>query len=239
MRLSTNCLTSLKLSGPIVAVPDLHMPFHSRKFVKWQLAAIKETAPAYVVQVGDLYDILFASRFYKSLNIMTPRQELKDGRRYAEDFWNEVKVKAPKAKRIQLRGNHEERVDKRLMESAPYLEDLTDLEGHSRFEGVQTIQDAQQELLLGEVFLQHGYMNFGRHAVHNQAPTICGHSHHGGVALFQNRHGIYWELNAGFGGDRKSPVFNYRTRRIIDGWTLGCGIVDELGPRFAVASGCE
>lgn len=211
----------------------MHMPFHHRKWLKWQLQVIKDVQPAYVVQVGDLKDIHFASKYAKTLNIMTPAQEIKDGRRYAEDFWSDVRALVPKARKIQLQGNHEDRINKRLFENAPYLEGLLDLEEHMRFEGVETVGNSSEELFLGNVVGQHGYMNFGAHARHNQMPTFCGHSHHGGVVYYQNRLGTYWELNVGFGGDRDSRVFGYRNRKALDGWTLGCGIVDELGPRFA------
>lgn len=218
----------------MVAVGDIHYPFHCKRWERWVLEQIKAIQPAYVVQVGDLKDFFFASRYAKSLNLMTPKQEITEGQKLAEDFWGAVKVRAPKARRIQIKGNHDARIDKRLFEKAPELEDLIDLESHLTFPGVETTHTEAQETFIGEVVLQHGHMKFGAHALHNLAPTITGHSHRGGVALFQNRRGWFFELNAGCGADRDSPAFAYRNRRTLDGWTLGLGVIDELGPRFSL-----
>lgn len=230
-------LSKLRLDGPLVAVGDAHFPFHNAGWLKWQLALIKDVQPAYVVQVGDLRDNYFASKYARTLNIMTPAAEINAATLYSQLFWEEVKRLAPKAQRIQIKGNHDARIDKRLFEKAPELEGLIDLETTLTFPGVKTIHDEAQELLVGDVVLQHGHTKFGEHARYNQASTICGHLHRGGVVYYMNRQGIFWEMNAGFGGDRNSRAFAYRSRRVLDGWTLGCGLVDDRGPRFAIYPG--
>lgn len=149
---------------------------------------------------------------------------------------------APKAQRIQVTGNHDARVDKRLFEKAPELEDLVDLTARLRFDGVQsTFVEAEEtfvETPEGEVVIQHGHMKFGAHAAHNLCSTVVGHSHVGGVRVYQRRSGYFWELNAGCLVDRASPAFAYRNRRALDGWTLGLGEVDEHGPRFSLYKRC-
>jgi hypothetical protein len=228
-------LGKLNLAGPVVAIPDCHYPFHSKPWLKWTLERIREVQPAYVVQVGDLYDYFALSKYAKTLDLMTPEEEFTRGRRYAEDMWAEVRALVPKARCIQKLGNHDARASKRVFELAPELRALTDLESPFEFEGVETDHDDTNETILGDspgLFILHGYKSFGTHARTNQAPTITGHTHTGGVVFYQNRFGTFWELNAGLGGDLESPVFRYRNQRQIHGWTLGLGVVDDNGPRF-------
>jgi hypothetical protein len=168
---------------------------------------------------------------------MTPEEEFTLAREMAEEMWAEVKTRAPKARCIQKLGNHDARASKRIFELAPALRALVDLETPFEFEGVETEHDDTAETWIGEVAVIHGYKGFGQHARHNQCPTITGHLHRGGVQYFQNRNGIYWELNAGFGGDVDSVAFRYRHQKQIHGWTLGLGVVDAHGPRFDIFPG--
>lgn len=193
---------------------------------------VRSVQPQFVVQVGDIYDDFSLSRYARSLNVTTPAKEASEGRKWAEEMWAEVAAASPKSKRIQIKGNHDDRLSKRLLEACPEAEAYTDVNSRFRFEGVRLVDESFEELFLGDVVVQHGHKKFGTHAPHNLAPTITGHTHHGGVAFFQNRRGVYWELNAGFGGDVNSPVFRYRSQKHLHGWTLGLGIVDALGPRF-------
>lgn len=165
---------------------------------------------------------------------MTPRQELAEGRKKLEDFWADVVAAAPQAKRFQLLGNHDTRAIKRVLEKLPEAEDLVNWPARHSFPKVTTYLDEKDELLIGNVFLHHGHKRHGDHARYNQAPTIVGHLHTGGVMYYQNRNGIYWELNAGYGGDPEQECFRYRYQHKIHGWTQGLGVIDTDGPKFVI-----
>lgn len=233
-------LPRYRLSGPLVAIGDVHYPFHSPRWQHWVVKKIKELQPAYIVQVGDLYDDYAFSRFARSLNYMTPRQETTMGLRQATEFWEQITDVAPKqARKIQMKGNHDgERLYKRVLESLPEAEHMIDWDARHRFPGVETVSDPKQELRLGLIYVQHGHKKHGEHAVYNQAPTVVGHLHRGGLIYYQNRlFNPYWELNVGYGADPTKPCFNYRYQKDLHKWTQGLGIVDEDGPRFAIFPG--
>jgi predicted MPP superfamily phosphohydrolase len=223
----------LKLKGPLVAIGDTHFPFHSKRWLRWVVQTIAQIQPEYVVQVGDLHDNLFLSKYARSLDIMTPRREREEGDKWARHMWAEVRGVVKKdVKCFQIRGNHDDRDIKRILEKLPEAETLVDLQARYTFPGVKTVTDSTEELFIGDVAVMHGYKSHGEHARFNQCPTIVGHLHTGGVNYWRNRRGVYWELNAGFGGDVNSPVFAYRSQKAIHRWTMGLGVVDEFGPRF-------
>lgn len=215
-----------------MAVGDCHYPFTSKPWLKWVYQKVSEVQPAYVVQVGDLYDYFCLSNYAKTLDLMTPAEEFRQGRRMAEDMWEEIRTRVPKARLIQKTGNHDARASKRVFELAPAIRALVDLESPFTFPGVETDTDDTSETELGEIFVMHGYKSAGAHARHNQAPTILGHLHTGGVLYFRNRYGVFWELNAGYGGDINSVAYRYRNQKKLHNWTLGLGVVDTDGPRF-------
>lgn len=215
-----------------MAIGDTHFPFHDVKALKWVIKKAAEWQPDYIVQVGDLYDYLMFSRFARSLDLMTPKQEATLGREAAEEMWAGIRKAAPEAELWQIRGNHDIRAEKQLMDRLPEAECVVDFGSRFGFEGVNTLLDTKEELFFGDVCIQHGFRKKGEHAKHNQCPTIVGHLHTGDVVYYTNRYGMYWELNAGFMGDLESPVFGYRNQKKIHGWTVGCGRVDHEGPRF-------
>ncbi len=154
-------------------------------------------------------------------------------------MWERVRKASPRSKCIQLAGNHEFRIPKRLAESLPTMGCVVEDSVRKLLEapGVETHHDASEELILqtaaGPVLFQHGHRSrLGDHARYNQMSTVCGHSHTGGVWFGRNRHGVYWELNAGWCGDELAEPFAYSQQKKLKGWTTGAGWLDSAGPRF-------
>lgn len=226
------------LTGPLIAIGDTHFPFADKNVLDWVYEQVERVQPAYVVQVGDLYDRLAQSRHPK-FDPMSAQEEAERGFADASQMWSTINFLAPRAKKYQIRGNHDDRVVKRAMERAPELAPFLDLDKYMSFAGVKTVRESNDELFIGDVAVLHGYAKFGAHAAWNQCPTIVGHSHHGGVTFRQNRNGFYWELNCGFVGDLTNPAFAYRNQKHIHGWTLGLGVVDEHGPHFLLYPGAS
>lgn len=215
----------------IVILGDTHHPFASTAALFKSYKMIAAIDPDYVVQIGDLYDFYSFSKFPRNPNVIKPEEECELGRKHAEAMWAAVKKAAPKAKRIQLKGNHDVRPAKYVGDNKEmalhvlkkYVKDMM------TFDGVELVDDEHE--IEGVVF-QHGYLKDGAHAVYNQQSTVVGHSHRPGVLSFRNRLGPYFELNVGCLIDLNAPVFDYRAQKKCHKMTVALGIIDELGPRY-------
>jgi len=220
--------------GSILVIGDTHFPFVRHDCLEAIYEFNRKMKPAYIVQVGDLYDLYAHSKFPRSLNTYSPQQEEQLGREGAEAMWARLISDNPDAKCFQILGNHDIRPARRVLELSPgfehvakkhYLELMT-------FPGVVTIEDYRQELHIGNIVFHHGYRNqLGAHRDFVRQSFVCGHSHKGGVVYRKMKEETIWELNAGFVGDAESKALSYTSQKIND-QTLGWGFVDEYGPRF-------
>lgn len=223
---------------PTLFVPDIHFPFHHQPTLDKIYRFAEKEGPTTIVQVGDLYDAYSHAKFPKSSNVFTPRDEAEKARKLAENFWAELHKIAPKARKVQICGNHDVRILKRILEVYPAGEDWIArmLSEVMSFPNVETIMDTRQELLLpGDVAVIHGFKSqLGQHRdsfLHN---VVTGHLHTGGVS-YRHIHGrTLWELNVGLAGDAEAKGLQYTPSRITT-WTLGWGWLDEYGPRFICA----
>lgn len=218
----------------VVALPDIHFPFHSERWFRLALELVGDLKPGLVIQLGDLYDLLSFSKYPRSFNVTTPADEINEARALAESMWATIRHRAPDAKCVQLRGNHDDRANKRVAESLPAIESLVQpvLSALFAFDGVLTVDDTREEFEFEGVLYHHGHRRFGQHVSWNLQSTVNGHLHTGGVVFKQTERQTIWELNAGFGGDKDAPCFTYNAQKRAQPTTLGVGIVDRLGPRF-------
>jgi hypothetical protein len=214
-----------------VAIGDVHFPWENAATLERIYEIVAEVQPDAVVQMGDLFDLYSASKYPRSHNLMTARDEKLQGRAKAVAFWDRVRSAAPRAERYQLLGNHDLRGFKRSLERLPELEDevwaaLVEL---MTFDGVTLCEDHREPLRLDDVVYEHGALKHGQHHSENGSNTVCAHSHVGGVV-----HGSRtWELNAGWCGDSQAPVFDYvRSKLVARKTTQGVGLVDLWGARF-------
>ena len=219
----------------VLAIPDLHCPFQSNETLAWIYQIAKQKQPDIIIQMGDLFDMYSQSRFSRTHNLMTPKQELSEGRLAAATMWKNVKAAAPKAKCFQIRGNHDVRPDKRIQELCPEVESLVEMKPLFEFSGVNTIMDTQEELEIDGAIYTHGTLTqMGAHCKHYMQSVVHGHTHRGSVFYTRKMNGIIWELDCGFASDEGQVPLRYtETRRT--GWTLGCGWVDDYGPMFMPA----
>lgn len=217
----------------VLCVPDTHFPWQSNETLAWIYQAAKAKQPDIIIQLGDLYDAYSFSRFAKTNDLMTPKQELAEGRMGAAAMWKNLRLAAPKAKCYQIRGNHDVRPERRILEECPEVESLIEMRPIFEFPGVTTIMDTQEELEIDNVVYTHGTFTQtnGAHCKHYQQSVAHGHTHRGGVFFMRTKRGIIFELDCGFASDESQVPLRYTmTRRT--GWTLGCGWKDDEGPRF-------
>jgi UDP-2,3-diacylglucosamine pyrophosphatase LpxH len=217
----------------VLAIPDLHFPWHHQDTLTWIYQLIADRKPDDIVQLGDLYDMYSSSRFAKTHDLMTPKQELAEGRLGAATMWKNIKTRAPKAKCWQIRGNHDVRPEKRVQELVPEVESLLEMKPIFEFPGVTTLMDPTEELEIDGVIYTHGTFTQanGAHCKHYMQPVVHGHTHRGSVFFMRKKGGLIWELDCGFASDETQvPLRFTATRRT--GWTLGCGWIDSTGPSF-------
>lgn len=218
----------------VLVVPDTHFPFECKKSLAKVHAVAKEIQPDLIIQVGDLYDMFSYSKYAKSLSVMAPKEESARARVCAEKMWTKFRADCQKARLVQLVGNHDERPLIKILEKTPENEHIAFdwFRRFMSFEGVETILDAKQEFIYDGVCYMHGFRKFGEHALYNQMNTVCGHLHRGAVQWEQNINGSYFELNAGFLGNKSTKAFDYRSQKKLNKMTLGFGLIDRYGPRF-------
>jgi hypothetical protein len=217
----------------VLAIGDAHCPWMLFRSLDAICAAIKSIRPDIVLQLGDLYDFFSWTRFPRTHNLLTPVQEAKQGRKQAEHMWNRVRKAHPKAKRFQLRGNHDDRPYKRILEAAPEFEELLALDPYFKFDGVETQPSSRDELVIQGVCYMHGFRSkLGDHARHNRMSTVCGHSHKGGVVTMRLGKKTLWECNAGFIANPFSRPLSYGMQRKFNDQTQGFAVIDARGPRF-------
>ena len=226
----------------ILDIPDLHEPWSLKRGLLRMFDFCRSFQPDVIIQGGDLYDNYLFSKYTTHVNDLTPQQELRRGRKKAEDMWKTLKTIAPKARCIQLMGNHCARIYKRLLERLPALDASVKIKGkiqhlHNidslfQFDGVESVLDYTKETRIANALVLPGWAgNLGDHMRYYRSNCITQHTHKGGVVFEEVNGKVLWELNCGYLGDAKARCFKYGDHRMKK-WTPGFGAVDGYGPRF-------
>lgn len=212
----------------VVVISDTHFPFHSKNSLGKLLALIETERPHAVIQIGDLLDQYSFSKYSRSLNVMTPEAELIKGRAMAAKMWESVRRAVPKAKCIQMLGNHDTRLHKRVTERAPELEGLVSSRELYTFKGVRTMSSDRDFVELDGVVYCHGWLSKSiDHARHFNKPTVHGHRHRPAIET----HGRLWSMDVGFLGNEQSLPFSYTLSKITN-WRTAGGLVVDQAPRL-------
>lgn len=217
----------------ILAIGDLHLPWACQESLEKVYAFARKTQPDYIIQMGDLLDMYSYGRFPRTHCLLTPKEEIAQGRKMAEEFWREIKSASPFSICHQLLGNHDERPAKKLFDKAPEFEPFFNFKSIFLFDEVITQPSAREELVIQDIVFMHGYRSkIGDHAKHNGMNTVCGHLHRGGTVFQRLGNKTIWELNAGFLADVSSIPLSYTQQRKFAQYQKGIGWVDNFGPRF-------
>lgn len=216
----------------ILCWPDSHYPFVNKEAEGKMIQFAIEHQPDYIIQVGDLLDCYAASKFPRSQNIYTPKDEEALGIGMAREAWDKLRKGCPKAKCYQLMGNHDVRMLKRTLESLPIAEHW--IEKYFRelftFEGVETIFDTREELEIAGILFTHGFLGSGTHKDYYLKNVIHGHDH----KLYVQHRRIHgeniFEMSCGFLGDVEAKALSYTSSKLAN-FQLGFGWVDEWGAR--------
>lgn len=215
-------------------VPDTHFPFTDLNGLSLVFTLIEREKPDVVIQIGDLYDQFSFSKFARSHDLMTPQEEVQEAREGAVNMWSKIrKLSSRKTRLIQLLGNHDDRMMKRVCEKFPEIAALTTglYDSLYKFPSVETVMDSRSELVIDDVIYTHGFLGSGKHVGYFQKSVVHGHTHRGAVYTLEQAGRTLFELDCGFLADRNATPLKY-TPTTTTRWSLGCGIVDGLGPRF-------
>ncbi len=222
----------------VLIINDIHWPFHSQRVVDKFLRRVSDRRPEFVILNGDALDLYSHSKFPRSHNVFSPREEQTIGRKLNAEFWEAVRMASPGSKCYQLLGNHDIRPMRRVLESYPEAEDwiekgLRELFTH---DGVETIFDSREELMLpGDIAIHHGYKTkLGDHRDFTLLNCVSGHTHRPGVVYRTVRGAVLWELNTGYAGDPEAKGLTYTSQKITNS-VQSFGEIDEDGPRVVIA----
>lgn len=208
-----------------MAIGDTHKPFQHQPTLDEIYRAAEREQPNAIVQMGDLYDFYSASKFPRSHNIMTPKQEAEEGFAAAENMWKNLRKIVPKAECYQLWGNHDVRPQKRIMELVPHLAHFFKIEDMFKFPGVSTILSERDDLEIDGVVYEHGYFGKpGQHMKENMRRTVIGHTHRPWLHYEQIRGQLLWELNVGYVGNPEAAALQYQ-RKKWEKWVRGYGLI--------------
>jgi UDP-2,3-diacylglucosamine pyrophosphatase LpxH len=217
----------------VVAVPDLHFPFHSQKKLDLLYKKIQKIEPDIVVQLGDVLDMYAQARFSKSLDVMTPAEELEAGMGAYAEFWATIKgITRRGCRRIQLGGNHTDRVHKLAMDKAPELLPYLKIKENFKIPGVELHLNSRHELMIEGVLYIHGWLSKSfAHAKYFNRPVVHGHLHSAEFHMENLHEGKLWSMSCGYLADPHQTPLLYRATK-TEKWVHGFGVVDKDGPRF-------
>lgn len=218
----------------IVILGDIHFPYENKQAIKNAIEYIREVKPTHIVQIGDLYDQYFASRYSKNVNFTTPEKELAESFKRASAMWKAIRQAAPNAQLLQLMGNHDLRIHKRIAEKLPEIESLVKqpLKDMYTFPGVKTMFDSRQEVQIEDLLFHHGYLSqLGAHVKKYNKSIIVGHSHTAGVHYHKHNNKTIFEFNVGFLADKKALPLNYGDSKLKT-WTTGIGYVKKVSGKW-------
>lgn len=216
----------------ILCWPDTHYPFVNKEAESKMIEFAIQNQPDYIIQIGDLLDCYAASKFPRSQNIFTPKEEERLGIEMATSAWKRLRDGCPKAKCFQLLGNHDLRTLKRTLESLPIAEHWIEeyFKNLFKFEGVETIFDPRKELDIDGILFTHGFLQAGNHKDYYLKNVIHGHDHKLYV-MHRRIHGqSVFEMSCGFIGDVESKPLSYTPSKLAN-FQLGFGWVDQWGAR--------
>lgn len=211
----------------------MHLPWVDWKSVDKIYEHIERTKPKLVIQLGDLFDFFAYSKYARSLDLCTPKEEVSEARQGAENFWKQIRKLLPGSARcIQLLGNHDQRLLKRAAEKFPEILSILRVGDLYEFRGVESLKDASEFFSFEGVVYTHGHLTkLGDHCKHFQQPVVHGHTHRAGVIYYNTRKGPIWELDCGYLADQTQVPLQYGITK-HNHWVKGFGVVDCLGPRF-------
>ncbi len=210
-------------------IGDVHRPFHDRRAYSIMLSAATYLGMNEIVILGDYADFYSVSRHRKDPRVGTLLMEEVESVRQGLD---EIDLCFPLAKKVFLEGNHEVRLESFLLDQAPALFGVTEvqtlfgLNQRPRWSFVPFGRD-QRYRVLGTDLLAFHRPKASTPKLHLQRTLVS--SIYGDIHKLERAHAVTLDgrhLTAvcpGWLGDVRSRVFDYMAS--TPQWQLGFGIV--------------
>lgn len=210
----------------VLVIPDIHFPEQDDKALGIIKHVLKVDYFDEVIQLGDMLDMYPVSSFSKDPEKVG--QGLKEEIRLAKTWLSEVRKLQPKAKITLVKGNHEARFDRYVIDKAPglaHLFDYRDLLGLKEL----GIRYEEQNYRVGRVCFMHGVLVRGHSAYSAKAhfdkynmSIIHGHTHRLGSYYKTNLETTYTVHELGC-LCKLDP--DYTKDRGVTDWQQGFGVV--------------
>lgn len=214
----------------VLAIPDLHAPYTNLKALTLLYKHIELIKPTHIVCLGDQLDLYAFSKFPRSHNVMTPKQELEQGIGLLREMWEIIQRISPQSINYQLLGNHMERLPKRILDRLPEAESLFRVEDLVKFNGVHTIID--DRLVIDDVLYLHGFLTKPyAHMRYFLKSCVFGHTHNAWLLYEKIHEKQLFEFTSGYLADDSQIPLKYTAAK-INKWSTGFGLIDEGVPCF-------
>lgn len=219
-----------------LVIPDCHIPYHDERAYNLMLKVAKDLSSVdEVVILGDYADFYSVSSYPKDPNVS---RKLVEEVNEVNDKLDELDTLFPKANKIFIEGNHEDRLTRYVRDQARDLFGLVDsrtlfrLNDRKNWKWIEYGPQQKVKVLNSHLYARHEPVGSGQNCASSTvskcgSSVIFGHVHriqeHQTVMLDgKNHRGIC----CGWLGNVKSPVMNY-----VKGhqqWALGFNIVTVL-----------
>ncbi len=210
----------------ILYIPDSHIPFEDKKAFNLMLKVGQAIKPDKIVILGDFLDCHSISDHDKNPN----RVKLLDVEIYAaHQRLSEIDELGAKEK-VFIKGNHEERLERYLMRSAPALYNLVRMEDMLKLKerGWSTVQ-YRDHRRIGKVYHTHDTGKAGQNA-HRSASqdfgsnAVIGHTHRMEMSVTGTLTGdAHIGVMFGWLGDFAQVDYMHRIKALRD-WVHGFGV---------------
>lgn len=219
----------------ILCIGDIHAPFIDKRVFSRILDRISIFKPQLIIQMGDAYDGFSWSRFPH--RIINPQDEILEAYGVLTEFWKQLRKKRPKAKLIQLVGNHDTpRIDKLVKSKAPELLPFISTKQFWDFPGVEVIHDCREPFIEGNIVFTHGHRT--KLAPHLQDfgfnyNVVIGHLHRAETHYERISDRLtLWAHCCGYIASPYSEGLSYRPLTKYFKWTQGITEIEHGQPRF-------
>ncbi|GMU54440.1 MAG: hypothetical protein AMXMBFR33_35860 [Candidatus Xenobia bacterium] len=198
----------------VLYIPDIHFPFHDPSALETVENLIWDQQPEELTNLGDIIDAKDLGRFLDEPSSPGGLQRELD---LAIGWWDRMNELAPGAKKRQVQGNHEFRLQKHLWEHSG-LFGLVDLSMKRLLRlddmGVEWVEDGYDQTPDGELYVYHGdvvrsrsgYSGHGEMERH-ESSGITGHTHRCSHIFKSSRRHKWGWVEAGFLGDRRKMKY--------------------------------